>query len=222
MTSWLQSVDLVEPLLWSELAPEGGEEREKLSDILNAMGGMNVEGEEQTLRLDLAQGLIEVAGEIAGRWVVQMASVLGIQVSLDHALAAKRAKHDAHERKMARLCSVAVLAIPAEWRGETYRRVEQARGEHARRRAEEKERARAAKDVYTILEEANVPLAQDLQTKGRSFERPDGARVLQGLRGATLNKRLGLGSLRALAPGRPRALLSPQPGRRAQLLHGEA
>ena len=62
--------------------------------------------------------------------------------------------------------------------------------EKARAKAEDAERTRWAKKVFSLLTEAALPFGTEAEHKGWSFDSPEATRCLRGLRATTLKKRV--------------------------------
>ena len=68
-------------------------------------------------------------------------------------------------------------------------RAEATGDEHARRKAEDRERDKWARRVFRILVEARLPFGVEASEKGWDHLSPEAGRCLRGLRAATLRKR---------------------------------
>ena len=150
------------PLTWARLlrGDSPHELRLNAGEVLGAFKLDAVPAREWTEQLDGALRLHQAAGEVARNWVEQTAEISCLQVSVDRAQDAKRARHEAVVHKLAHAATPQVLAAPAVWRGRLYTRSEAARDPQAREKAEKQERKRYGEKVVGLLVEALLPFGR--------------------------------------------------------------
>ena len=90
------------------------------------------------------------------------------------------------------VCSLKAVCVynrPVDWKGKQYLRAKAAGNEHAREKAEDKEREQLARGVSKVLVDARLPFGAEALDKGWDHLSPETGRCFRGLRSATLRKR---------------------------------
>ena len=138
----LTRLGLGRPLTWAGIAEGSGEAMTKLELMLTSLGLLPPgDADLRASRLALCQPVLGAAVGLGRDWVARTVEVSGFDISIDHEQACKRAKLSEHEALLTKLGAPELQGLPTNWRGKTYRRLEQAGGSAGRQRAEEKERA---------------------------------------------------------------------------------
>ena len=183
----LTSHGLDDPLLWAGLRGDRG----RLTGMLASMSLLSEDSGRGATELDWCLGLQRVAREVGQVWVEGQACMSNLQLFTEVEQAKKKARTSATSAQLQRLSAAHVQAKPAEWKGKTYHRAEEAGDETGRRKAEVKEREKQARRIFKILMDAQLPFALEAETQGWHALSPEAGRCLRGLRAATLRKRAG-------------------------------
>ena len=155
---------------------------------MGLISGENVPQDER--RLEHGRALLREATGLGRDWSKRTAQVTGLEVSLAHDSAAKRARNQQREELLTRLGAPGVLGLPTGWRGKAYRRQEEAGDDAGRQKAETKEREKWGREVIQIILNADLPFGMELRARGLGAHSPEAARCLRGLRANSLRKRV--------------------------------
>ena len=141
-------------------------------------------------RVDCAVRLSETARGVALSALGQHLDMAPEYFHMDRAEAAKRARLEEQDAYGLRLRAPTVRALPAQWKGKRYLRLEKEGDPRAALKAETRERERWGRKVVALLVESRLPFGLDLETRSVEWTSVEAMRCLKRLRAASLRKRV--------------------------------
>ena len=187
LRDWLISEGLDDPILLSGVVDEGPGLRDDLLELLDAAGL----GEHLTTpRLDGLTDLYRAATPAASAFHERQAHTSDTTLYEDLTILRRQREEKSAQAERTAALAEHLAAMPGQWRGKAYRRVETPLNPAEREEAEAKKAERWSKEVLGILVEAGLPFAESAKRSRGGLGSTASLRCCRGLRANTLKKRV--------------------------------